>query len=467
MYQTVLFAVIVLTLGFSACKKTPITEDPSNRLSFSQNELVFDTVFSSRSTVTRRFQVFNKNSRDLLIEEIRLMGADESSYRINIDGNPNNSEEDYRIAANDSFYIFVEATIDPNNDNQPFVVLDSIRFSYNNNRDFIKLKSWGRNAEIYNRARISGVETWQPGKPILIVDYVIVDSNSTLNILPGTEVYLTGGSGLYVFGSLQINYNNGNYLDAETVSFSGDRVEEDYEELPGQYYGIRLLPSSAQNVINNLHLSEASIGITVDSLSNDQNPKLIMRNSIIENVSTAAVQSFTGDIFMVNCILSNTCGNLFCSQFGGNYQFVHCNFDNSFCDCGSQNPAIVMANDPFINPGISEKQFDLNASIINSIIWGEFDDEIGFVELKQNDMLVLSNNIIKASEEQGLEERNIINNDPTWVDNCNLDFNLEMNSPALNSGISLTQGAPSIIDQDFSGNTRNRESPDIGAIEQN
>ena len=67
-------------------------------------------------------------------------------FRLNVDGLPGRSFGDVEIGADDSIFIFVEVTVDPNNQNTPLVVTDSILFETNGNLQDIDLVAWGQDA---------------------------------------------------------------------------------------------------------------------------------------------------------------------------------------------------------------------------------------------------------------------------------------------------------------------------------
>ena len=68
----------------SSCKK-PLNFSKSN-LSFSQDTIIFDTVFTTIGSVTKRFKIYNADSKPLKIDEITLLGGSNSNFRINVDG---------------------------------------------------------------------------------------------------------------------------------------------------------------------------------------------------------------------------------------------------------------------------------------------------------------------------------------------------------------------------------------------
>jgi hypothetical protein len=95
--------------------------------------VLFDTVFSTVGSATQYLRVKNPYNRTLKLSKVALASGNDSPYRINIDGLDGPVQEDVEILPNDSIFIFVELTVDPNNDNLPFLVPDSIRFEVNGN----------------------------------------------------------------------------------------------------------------------------------------------------------------------------------------------------------------------------------------------------------------------------------------------------------------------------------------------
>ena len=80
------------------------------------------------------------------------------------------------IPANDSIYVFVAVTVDPNIENNPFVMYDSVLFETNGNLQSVTLQAWGQNANfIYGE--VIGTQTWTPEKPYVIIHSILVDSN--------------------------------------------------------------------------------------------------------------------------------------------------------------------------------------------------------------------------------------------------------------------------------------------------
>jgi hypothetical protein len=189
MQRNFLWLVILASLIFSSCKKDIITTDPKDKLSFSTDTLTFDTVFTTLGSTSLFFTVHNPNANKISISNIRLANGDQSIFRLNIDGYITDELNDVEIPAHDSIYVFVAVTVDPTNENNPFVMYDSVLFETNGNAQKVVLQAWGQNAYFYYGEVISTQE-WFDDKPHVVIHSILVDSGATLTINPGCRVYM-------------------------------------------------------------------------------------------------------------------------------------------------------------------------------------------------------------------------------------------------------------------------------------
>ena len=136
---------IVLLIFTYSCKKEQIPTDGSATLQFSNDTIIFDTIFSSVGSVTKQLMVYNNNDYDITTN-IRLGGNSAGNFRMNVDGESGNNIQNVTIAANDSIFIFLEVTIDPNNANTPYIVSNSIIFTTGNKTQDVDLIAYGQDA---------------------------------------------------------------------------------------------------------------------------------------------------------------------------------------------------------------------------------------------------------------------------------------------------------------------------------
>ena len=103
----------------SQCRKQDILTHSNVTLSFSSDTILFDTLFTTIGSTTKYFKVYNSNNGKINISSIHLAQGTNSPFRINVNGDAGVLFENIEIEENDSIFIFVEVTIDPNNTNNP------------------------------------------------------------------------------------------------------------------------------------------------------------------------------------------------------------------------------------------------------------------------------------------------------------------------------------------------------------
>jgi hypothetical protein len=254
-----------------------------------------------------------------------------------------------------------------------------------------------------------------------------------------------------------------NGTQSNTVVFEGDRLDPDYRDRAGQWGSIHLLSSSMDNVITHAEIRNGLIGIRVDSLSNNQNPKLLLRNSIIKNMSSVGLLGFTATITAINNAIVN-CGQFtFYARFGGNYNLYHNTFAAYPFRFNRQNQQFLLDNSPLTNAEGTQiiATFPLNVVMVNTIVYGTQEEEL----LINNDPkggtsnLLIQQCLLKTKLTAVNANGNIINKDPLFVDASNNDFQLKDNSPAKGKGVFVN------VTNDLLDKSRSILAPTIGAYE--
>ncbi|UII28148.1 right-handed parallel beta-helix repeat-containing protein [Fulvivirga maritima] len=458
--------VLCLFITIWACKpeEEKFTYDSDAALRFSADTVLFDTIFSSVGSVTKRFKVYNNNKNAVNIESIAL--ADESSpYTIYVNGRAASRFSDTRLLGEDSLLVLVEVTIDPNDQDLPFIVADEIVFNTNGNTQDIKLVSWGQDANFINGTAVLCDEVWTSDRPYVIYNSVIVDSLCKLTIEAGTKIYSHNSSYILVQGTITAEGTA-----EERISFTNDRL--DYEDVPGQWGGIVFLPGSKDNSITYADIRNAEVGIYLGTPDDDDIPDLILGNCTIENIGGLAENPITGglvapgygvlaitsDLYMYNTLINNCAVNVLGNYAGGNYVYDHCTFANYSFDFFREDPAVVFSNNLQLLAD-SLLVDDLSIQLSNSIIWGSARDEIVISsENSKSFELGMSNNIIRTSLQEFNTSNNIINEDPRFVNPGNYNYHLDTLSVAKDAGVNLG------LSTDHDGNSRDA-NPDIGAFE--
>lgn len=464
----------MILLAFQCQPERTFVEDSDAKLAFTVDTLFFDTVFTTIGTATKSFRIKNMHSQFIKIDEISVAGGNSSVFRINVDGKPGIRFSDLEIAPEDSMFIFVEATLDPNESSDILLIQDSIVFMTNGNQQDIDLVAWGLDVHIIREGVIDEAVVWTNDKPYLIVDYLYVDSASSLSIEAGVTVYMHNSALLYVDGSLEMNGTV-----EEPILFQGDRLEEFYQDIPGQWRFIYLSESSHSNVINNAEIKCGTMGILVSaSPESGKQPDLKIDNATINHMSSNGIYSLNASISASNLVIGDCGGSCAALIYGGAYDFTHCTFYNAWPSWYSnrQLPALFMA-DYFLN--INEEGETViytggeyeKAEFRNSIIYGNGRMELvidSYDDLPMNYLFDYCLTKILIDSLNYVNDplfTNIINYEDPRLDSIPVLYSLDTLSPAINAG--LPAHAIS-VPFDYAGNNRLAdEAPDLGAYERN
>lgn len=469
-----LISFFIGSLLLLACQKNDVfNADPNLHLEFSNDSIVFDTVFSTIGSITKQLRVYNNSNQKVNISSIRLMGGEGSQYRINVDGSSSLLNENIELASNDSLYIFVKVTIDPTNENAPFIINDKIEFITNGNDQRVELVAWGQNANyiIGNQLSFDGKSyrviaekdqdiTWDSPKPYIIYGTAKVDTNAILRIVAGCEIYFHNQSSIWVApnGCLKMTGNLQN-----PITLKGDRLDEGYRDLPGQWDGIILEGSNKITEINFTTIENATYGIQAKAKNLASTNQLIITNSIIQNMTESGIRSQAFSIQSNNTIIANCGGPLLDIQLGGNFEFNHCTFYN-YWSRSLRIGASILLNNSYSDDQQTLNN-NLNATFGNCIIEGRNSNEIEFNVQTESDFNFLFNHCSLKTQVDlsslAAYQNCISNPDVIFADTEPGTFFLHAETILIDAGL------PSIgqfIPFDLIGNSR-LPLPDLGAIE--
>lgn len=454
----------VVALICIACKKDSFIKGSGAAIEISADSLHFDTLFTGTGSVTQAFKIFNRNNQKLLISSISLEGGNGSGFKINADGFEGPQVNNIEMAANDSLYVFVTVMIDPSSPGLPFIVQDSIGIQFNGNKKWVQLDAWGQNANFLRGQVITANSTWTAGRPYVILDSLKVAENAVLTIEKGVKIYLHSDAPLLVDGTLHVN---GEKDDSSRVVFSSDRLDDPYNTYPGAWPGIYFRENSKRSVLVHTVVKNANQGIVVQGPATDADPKLKLDKCIISNCFDAGLLGTHTNIEAVNCLIFN-CGRNISFEGGGDYSMKHCTVA-AYSNLLIAHKAPALSVNDFVQSAQGTSSYDLHASFINCIFWGEngiVDDEVvaqqqgsGIFDINfQNCLWKVKHQPMPATS-SGMVE----NQDPrfskTDARNNNYDFHLSENSPALEEGIDAG------VTTDLDENPRDMNFPDLGAYE--
>ncbi len=330
-FSTFHFQLLLLLIGvLSACDDfdEKFSSNPSHKLSFSNDTILFDTVFTTIGSATKQFMVYNRNKEPLNIEAIKLAKGS-SGFRLNVDGRSGESFQNISILEKDSLFILVEVTVDPTGKNEPLLIEDKLEFTVNGAIQPVVLRTYGQDANLYKGGYfITKDTTWTAIKPFLIYDSLVISEGATLTIEKGTALYMHHKSKWNIEGTL-----NAEGTLEEPILFRGDRLDrfsEDlsYDRLPGQWDGIYFSSNSFNNVMDYVIVRNGNSGLFFEESIPEQS-KLKISNSQITNMDGELFHSINCNIEAVNTEFSNS-RKATVTLEGGDYQFIHCTFANFY-----------------------------------------------------------------------------------------------------------------------------------------
>jgi hypothetical protein len=487
--------LFILGILFTVCSCRSDFETVASKgdLVFSQDTIFLDTVFSTIGSSTFQLKVYNKSNQDISIPSIQLGKGLSSKYRMTVDGMSGNQGklfQDVTLLAKDSLYIFIETTANAADANPTdFLYTDQIQFGSGANLQKVELVTLVKEAVLLFPQRLSNgsKETITLGnktvegfylddnelhftnqKAYVIYGYAAVPLGKTAVFDAGARVYFHANSGLVVGNnaSLQINGRSSSTSQLENeVVFQGDRLQADYANVPGQWETVWF--GEATNVnIDHLTIKNASIGLLVQ---NNNGTAASIKNTQIYNSAHYGILAQNGKIVAENLVINNAGEAALACNYGGNYTFTHCTFNNNWNS--SNQMAVALSN--FKLGAVPETNALSKATFNNCIIYGAYTNELELskktgaaFEYQFNNCLIkmdakagATNPLYQFTNDPAHYNNILLNQDPKFQSSAKNKLNIDATSAAFAKG-----NASYLIPFDISGTTRTLP-PDLGAYQ--
>ena len=481
-YLFPLFLVLSCLLTFlPGCEPKEDLVQTAGSLEFAADTVLFDTVFTTIKTVTKRLWVYNRNS-GAVKTDVSLAGKAGTTYSLIISGDARPAVSGVTIRGKDSLLVLVRAVLGDNGLSttpKQFIVDDQVNFRTNGNEQNVQLVAYGQNAYFHRADYITASTTWATDKPHVIINAskvlvagqdpatfgVLVGQGVTLTIPKGARIYSHAGAYLQVNGTLRVNDNfvpgaadTVKATNLNIVRFQGDRLESFYADTPGQWGGIIFTNTSQGNSIRYAEIKNATFGAFLynpDGLPS--HPSLTLSNTVIRNISGSNISfsnasastgggiiSYSGDVMATNCLFTN-CGEYAVLGVGGGvYTFNFCTFANYTPSFHRETASLTFTNE---QASASANKLPLTLSLTNSIVWGSnlglgtIDDELFLKNYADYaSTLTIRNSLLRTKEYAtntaviGAANVNLVNVDPLFKSNSFLssrtDYRLQAASPA-------------------------------------
>jgi hypothetical protein len=492
------FIICVALISISSCRKDFSTIPNFGNLEFSKDTVFLDTIFTNIGSATYNLKVYNRGSNAITIPTIQLKNGTSSNYRLNVDGVPGKEFNDVDILAKDSIFVLIETTVNVTNEPNPLYT-DKILFDNGTNQQAVDLVTLVEDATFIfpgkdaismkiDSLTLDGEPTAIKGrfledteltftkiKPTVIYGYAAVPSNKTLTIEAGAKVYFHNNSGLIIDNKATLKVNG---TLAEKVVFEGDRLENSFSEIPGQWGTIWMRPGSKENEIQHAQIKNGIIGILIDSIGATDVPTLKLQNTEIYNHSNFGILARETNIEAHNVVIGSAGQASLAATIGGTYNFTHSTFSNYWNSSIRPLPAVLINNFFVYNSDAGEKitqTRDLKAANFTNCIF-DGNNNIEFLIDKVDDgglfRYSVQNCVIKFDDYNNSYEEVaeidfanntnyssiILNGNPDFRDTQKSDFIIGEKSDAINNAIT------SVFTTDLLGVNRTT-NPDIGAYQ--
>jgi hypothetical protein len=486
-----LYATLLALAVLGACQKERFTTSAEDKITFSTDTLRFDTVFTQLGSATRILKIYNPHKESIKISKIYLENGTQSRFNINVDGLPGPLHEDLEIAPKDSMYIFAEVTINPDlpPSFSPFVIDENLVFETNGNVQKVVLEAWGQNAN-YIPSRFyadsvvlfgcnNGELLWDDPRPYVIYGVVAFDE-CTVRIPAGARVYVHGGLTKFFNENNEVGYYNDGILlftgngklivegtKENPVIFEGDRLEDAFEDEPGQWTGIWLQSGTRGHRIEHCIIRNSIIGVRVDSAAD-----LSIKNSQIYNTAGSGIIGFHATINAENCLFRDNTGYAIQLEFGGDYNFSYCTAATYGVDAEAIKLGNTLCRDITCE---NYSLYRLNALFKNCILFGSQADQVSLFDREDNPAnfnykfehcIIRVKDLLKPTAWPDFLDHcqpclNLDNKDTIFVDpNRDVYYLDTLNSRASGYGVPI----PGIL-YDLENRERDLTAPDIGCFE--
>lgn len=297
MIKRLFFFMTALALLLTACSDNDsFTTDRSQYLSFSEDTVRLDTMFTTVPSVTHTFWVYNHSSDGLRISTVRLERGNQTGFRVNVDGTfLNPVAQDLEVRKGDSLRVFVEITARENQSVDPQLIEDNLLFTLESGVvQKVNLRTYGWNAQKLTSLRVERDTTIESASPVVLYgDGITVAPGATLT-LRNTTLYFHQEAMLQVEGRLVV----------ENCLLRGDRLDHMFDYLPydrvsGQWPGIVVAANAAGCWLTDTEVHSTWDGLVADST------EVVLHNSVIHNCRGYALYAHDSKVQLDSCQLSN------------------------------------------------------------------------------------------------------------------------------------------------------------------
>ncbi|MDE6300627.1 MAG: hypothetical protein K2M19_02800 [Muribaculaceae bacterium] len=430
------FIFFILSLvGLSGCIEDGFSDSGSDQPEFSVDTLKMGVILTEQPSTTSRFVVYNRAKKGMQISNVSLSGPHASLFRLNVDGFSGTEFRNVEIRANDSIFIFVEATLPANERDVPVYVDASLDFVTNGVHRSVTIAAQGRDVRRLRGVTIDTDTRFEAGKPYQVFDSLVVAPGATLTVDPGVEFMFHDGAMMVVRGTLKAVGTPGN-----EITFAGDRTgnvagDISFDIMSRQWTGMFFTPTSTDSELSYAHVCNTWQGVTVTGAP------LRMVNTRLRNSGGSVLEAYDARIEAIGCEMAEAAESPVVLS-GGSHYFEHCTLANYYLFVAPAVPIVTFDHFNELTDNGSGAPY-LQAQFLNTIIYG-----LG-TDLSHGEFtglpISLESCLLKSA---GTDDDNFIrciwDTDPlynTVRDEYIFDYTLKPESPAIGAATAPTSPA--------------------------
>lgn len=396
--------LLLLICSFVACHDDDsFTTSQTDLLSFTNDTLKLDTVFSNVGSSTYSFWIYNRTDKGIRLSTVRLRNGNQTGFRVTVDGSYLDNAlgavvTNLEVRSGDSLRVFVELTPQETHQQEPLMITDDLLFQLESGAEQrVRLEAWAWDAMKWTNTVIDHDTIIDTRVPIILYGSGLrVDSGAVLT-LRGTTLYFHDSAGIDVYGRLV----------AENCVMRGDRLDRMFDYLPydrvsGQWRGLWFATSSTGNTLAETEIRNATTAIWLaDSAAMDTTQlRLQMLHCIVHNAKGHGVVSYHSNIELDYCQLTNTMGDCL-AVYGGRCLIDHCTLAQFYPFSAERGAALR-----FVANG------DVSITCRNTIVTG-YEDDVLMGELPDTTVVyeyLFSNCLLRTPkvEDDTLRFQNIV-----------------------------------------------------------
>lgn len=441
--------LIAVMAVVTSCESDYSFRGDASSIAFSADTLSFDTLIVGKASRTEHLMIYNVSGEDMTISTIYLAGHGSSDYHVNINGSDDECVSGVHLRSGDSLYVFVTVFPRFNADEVYSVTEDDIVVKAGNNTWTSKLWTCFVSAHALS-GEISSDTTLTANVPYLIEDSLIVNSNATLTLDEGVEVYCLHGSRIDVRGRL---VSCGSV--EKPVKFRSSRLERFYSDVPGQWKGISLTQAGSSARMRHTEIAHSVCGISADSATSVELDAVFIRDA-----RQNGLVAYGADVSLVNSVLANS-GESLLSVSGGSARVVHSTLAGFFRWDSRFSPAVSISSGDNCPP--------LHSFLMaNSVVVGNQSNELDMPDDIPSDICLFSHCYMRLGTKWHEDtdprfDAVIVGKEPGFISRETNNYHLTGDSPLIGAA---SDDYLDIASSDADGLLRNVDgSVEIGAFE--